>query len=81
MHNFEISSIKKNSHIHFIGIGGISMSGLAHIALSDGFYVTGSDRTKSNITEKLEAEGAEIFYGHSPKNIEGADLVVHSAAV
>lgn len=81
MHNFEISSIKKNSHIHFIGIGGISMSGLAHIALSDGFYVTGSDRTKSNITEKLEAEGAEIFYGHSPKNIEGADLVVHTAAV
>lgn len=57
------------------------MSGLAHISLSDGFKVTGSDRSKSKITDKLELEGAVIFEGHNAKNVCGADLVVHTAAV
>ncbi len=78
---FDINNLKKNAHIHFIGIGGISMSGLAHIALSNNFKVTGSDRSKSTITDKLETEGAVIFEGHNAKNINGADLVVHTAAV
>ncbi len=81
MQNFEINSLKKNAHIHFIGIGGISMSGLAHIAIADGFKVTGSDRSLSDITRKLESEGATIFEGHSAENVCGADLVVHTAAV
>lgn len=81
MQKFDIKNLKKNAHIHFIGIGGISMSGLAHIALADGFKVTGSDRTKSTITNKLEQEGAIIFEGHDAKNVCGADLVVHTAAV
>ena len=81
MQSFDINNLKKNAHIHFIGIGGISMSGLAHIAVSDGYKVTGSDRTKTNITDKLENEGAVVYEGHDAKNIIGADLVVHTAAV
>lgn len=81
MNTFTIDELKKNAHIHFIGIGGISMSGLAHIALCSGYKVTGSDRAKSDITDKLEKEGAIIYEGHDAKNIEGASLVVHTAAV
>lgn len=81
MQKFEINNLTKGSHIHFIGIGGISMSGLAHIALSSGFEVSGSDRTKTPITDKLEKAGAVIYEGHNGANIAGADLVVHTAAV
>ena len=81
MQSFEINKLTKNSHIHFIGIGGISMSGLAHIAIADGYKVTGSDRTKTPITDNLESEGAVVFEGHDAKNIQGADLIVHTAAV
>lgn len=81
MQKFEINKLKKGSHIHFIGIGGISMSGLAHISLSSGYTVSGSDRTRTNITDKLEKNGAVIYEGHDKKNIQGADLVVHTAAV
>lgn len=81
MATFDIDKLNPNSHIHFIGIGGISMSGLAQIALKNGFSVTGSDRSKSSITQKLESLGATVFEGHSSTNIQGADLVVHTAAV
>ena len=81
MTRFSMSDIKKGAHIHFIGIGGISMSGLAQIVITEGYEVSGSDRSSSNITEKLEAMGAKIYIGHDSKNIEGADLVVHTAAV
>lgn len=81
MERFKISDLKPNAHIHFIGIGGISMSGLAQIALQQGYKVTGSDRSKSHITDKLEALGAKIYIGHSAENVSGADLAVHTAAV
>lgn len=81
MERFTLNDIEKNAHIHFIGIGGISMSGLAHIALQMGYKVTGSDRTKTHITDELENLGAVIFEGHNAKNIEGAELCVHTAAV
>lgn len=81
MERFQINDIDKNAHIHFIGIGGISMSGLAHIALGDGYRVTGSDRAKSDITDRLEKEGAIIYEGHAAENIGDAELVVHTAAV
>ncbi|MEE0954286.1 MAG: UDP-N-acetylmuramate--L-alanine ligase [Eubacterium sp.] len=69
-------------HIHFIGIGGISMSGLASILLSRKFTVTGSDRTPSALTEELEAKGAHIIYGQKAENItEGIDCVVYTAAI
>lgn len=81
MSTFSLESLSSNSHIHFIGIGGISMSGLAQITLKNGFKVTGSDRSKSPITDKLESLGATIFEGHNSENVIGADLVVHTAAV
>lgn len=81
MERFHLDDLEQNSHIHFIGIGGISMSGLAHIAVSAGFRVSGSDRQKTPITDKLEAEGATVFEGHAKGNLGDADLVVHTAAI
>lgn len=56
-------------HIHFIGIGGISMSGLAEILLEEGFSVSGSDAKKSPLTEHLEQKGAVIYYGQRRKTL------------
>ena len=81
MNRFELTQLKKNAHIHFIGIGGISMSGLAMVLIKNGYKITGSDRQKTHITNKLEKNGAIIYEGHDAKNVIGADLVVHTAAV
>ena len=73
---------QKPIHIHFIGIGGISMSGLAEILLEEGFTVSGSDSKESPLTEKLEKEGAVIHYGQSADNItDDIDCVVYTAAI
>lgn len=71
----------KDKIVHFIGIGGISMSGLAEILLDYGYRVSGSDRAESNITHKLEKHGAKIFVGHNAKNVQGSNLVVYTAAI
>ena len=72
----------KPEHVHFIGIGGISMSGLAEILMDEGFTVSGSDAHKSELTEHLEAKGAKIFYGQKAENIiDGIHVVVYTAAV
>lgn len=72
----------KPIHIHFIGIGGISMSGLAEILLQEGFTISGSDSKESALTDHLAAKGAQIFYGQRASNIiEGIDLVVYTAAI
>ena len=69
-------------HIHFIGIGGISMSGLAEILLKEGFTVSGSDTKESPLTKKLESEGAHIAYGQCAENITpGIGCVVYTAAI
>ena len=69
-------------HVHFIGIGGISMSGLAQVLLSRGFTVSGSDNIKSALTEELSNAGAEVFIGQRASNIsETIDLVVYTAAI
>lgn len=69
-------------HIHFIGIGGISMSGLAEILLEEGFTISGSDSKESDLTKTLAAKGATIFYGQKAANIiPGIDLVVYTAAI
>lgn len=69
-------------HIHFIGIGGISMSGLAHILLDRGFTVSGSDMRQSALTKELENCGATVFYSHMPSNItKDIDTVVYTAAI
>jgi UDP-N-acetylmuramate--alanine ligase len=67
--------------IHFVGIGGIGMSGIAEVLLNLGFKVTGSDVRKTDTTERLEALGARVFYGHRAENVEDVDVVVVSSAV
>lgn len=67
--------------VHFIGIGGISMSGLAHILLSRGYKVQGSDIQYSTIIQKLEKNGAVVNIPHNAANIHGADLIIYTSAV
>ncbi len=72
----------KNIHkVHFVGIGGIGMSGLAEILLSQGFEVSGSDRSLSEITDHLSKLGITIYEGHTPENLKDADVLVYSSAV
>ncbi|MBS6643147.1 MAG: UDP-N-acetylmuramate--L-alanine ligase [Clostridiaceae bacterium] len=72
----------KPETIHFIGIGGISMSGLAEILLDEGFFVSGSDARRTELTDHLEAKGARVFYGQKADNIyDGIDVVVYTAAI
>ena len=68
-------------HIHFIGIGGISMSGLAALMLSKGYSISGSDQKTSSITDHLKDLGITVYEGHDPSNIEGADLIVYTDAI
>ena len=67
--------------IHFVGIGGIGMSGIAEILIAGGFRVTGSDLAASEVTERLESLGAEVMIGHHGSNVEKAEVVVYSSAV
>ncbi len=69
-------------HIHFIGIGGISMSGLAEILLTEGFSISGSDMKRSALTQLLEEKGATIFFQQAAENLsEDIDLIVYTAAI
>ena len=81
MNDFHMTQLNKNAKIHFIGIGGISMSGLAHISLIRGYTVTGSDSGTSPILDRLSAAGATVYHGHAAENCTGADLVVYTAAI
>ena len=68
--------------VHFIGIGGISMSGLAQILVKEGFKVSGSDQASSNLTKDLEAVGCRISYPQAKENItDDIDVVVYTAAI
>lgn len=80
MFHFDIDN-NKGKKIHFIGIGGVSMSALAEYMYSKGYRVSGSDAKKSDLTERLRADGIEIFYAHKAENINGADLVVYTDAI
>jgi UDP-N-acetylmuramate--alanine ligase len=73
----------KDTHknIHFIGIGGVSMSGIAEILINKGYTVSGSDRNSSKLTEKLSKLGVTIFIGHEDSNVLNSDLVVYTAAI
>ena len=67
--------------IHFVGIGGIGMSGLAEIMLNQGFDVSGSDMTKSETTDRLSSLGIHVDIGHDTKNVHDVDVLVYSSAV
>ncbi|MCK4357893.1 MAG: UDP-N-acetylmuramate--L-alanine ligase [Candidatus Cloacimonetes bacterium] len=71
----------KTKRVHFVGIGGIGMSGIAELLLNYGYKITGSDLMKTSVTEKLERMGAKIFYCHKSKHITDAEVVVKSSAI
>jgi len=72
---------KRIQKIHFVGIGGVGMSGIAEVLLNQGYHVTGSDLKLSPVTERLVSLGATIFEGHHAENLNAADVVVISSAV
>ncbi|MFC0212606.1 UDP-N-acetylmuramate--L-alanine ligase [Paenibacillus chartarius] len=70
-----------SEHVHFIGIGGYGMSAIAKVMLEMGYQVSGSDLAQHELTDKLQAKGARVFFGHEAGNVQGADLVVYSTAL
>lgn len=74
-------TLSDKQNICLVGIGGVSMSGIALVLKQDGRHVFGADRTESKITRRLEAAGIPVHIGHDAKNIEGADLVIRNAAI
>lgn len=81
MNDFEIKNLAPGSHIHMIGIGGISMSAIANMLVYFGYKVSGSDRTKTNLTDRLEAIGVTVYEGQRAENITNPDLVCYTAAI
>ncbi|HLT22641.1 MAG TPA: UDP-N-acetylmuramate--L-alanine ligase, partial [Bacteriovoracaceae bacterium] len=71
----------KQTKLHFIGIGGIGMSGIAEVLLGHGYQVSGSDLNSSKVTKNLEAKGAIIYHNHMASNVENSDLVIYSSAI
>ena len=72
---------KRYQQVHFVGIGGVGMSGLAEVILTLGYRVTGSDARRNEAVERLERLGAKIHVGHAAGHIEGAHVIVYSSAV
>src|SRR4030095_11466719 len=77
----ELVMFKKYQQLHFVGIGGVGMSGIAEVLLNLGDRVTGSAQKGGEAGGRLERLGAKVFAGHEPSNVEGAHVVVYSSAV
>lgn len=75
---FEMGRIK---HIHFVGIGGVGMAGIAEVLLSEGYIVSGSDNTENTLTKRLQSMGAILYKGHEAIHVNHADVVVRSSAI
>ena len=78
---YQHSPMKKIRQIHFIGIGGTGMNGIAEVLLNQGFIVTGSDVTENGAVQRLSSLGAKIVLGHAAENVVGADAIVISSAI
>ena len=76
-----IENLKKYKNIHMIGIGGVSMSGIAEILYNWNFHVTGSDWADSEVVQTLIKKGIHVTIGHNLKDVQNADIVVYSAAI
>jgi UDP-N-acetylmuramate--alanine ligase len=74
-------SLGKTQRVHLVGIGGAGMSAIAEVLISQGFQVSGSDKSLSETTERLAGLGAKIFEGHQAENVEDVDVVVYTSAV
>lgn len=79
--HYEVPEMRRIRRIHFIGIGGAGMSGIAEVLLNQGYEISGSDIRASSVTARLENKGARISIGHSADNVLQADVVVNSSAV
>ncbi|GFZ78805.1 UDP-N-acetylmuramate--L-alanine ligase [Pseudohongiella nitratireducens] len=78
---YQVPEMRRIKAIHFIGIGGAGMCGIAEVLLNQGYIISGSDIKASPVTERLVGMGAEVFIGHASDNVAKADVVVYSSAV
>ena len=78
---YQIPEMRRINTLHFVGIGGAGMCGIAEVMLNQGYKITGSDIRKSSNTERLKSLGARIYLGHDSKNVNKADVVVYSSAI
>ncbi|MEQ8407125.1 MAG: UDP-N-acetylmuramate--L-alanine ligase [Gammaproteobacteria bacterium] len=78
---YSIPEMRRIKTIHFVGVGGAGMCGIAEVLLNQGYKITGSDLKKSANTERLQKLGARIFIGHAAKNASAADVIVYSSAI
>ncbi|WP_025342201.1 UDP-N-acetylmuramate--L-alanine ligase [Mannheimia varigena] len=76
-----VPEMRRVNQIHFIGIGGAGMSGIAEVLLNEGYQISGSDIADGIVTQRLSAAGAKVFIGHQAENISGASVVVVSTAI
>ena len=76
-----IPEMRRIQRLHFVGIGGAGMSGIAEVLLNQGYSISGSDLRESKVTQRLESLGMQIFIGHEARNVKEADVVVISSAI
>lgn len=76
-----VPEMRRVKSIHFVGIGGAGMSGIAEVLLNEGYQITGSDLSENPVTERLTSKGATVFFGHQASNVESASVVVVSTAI
>lgn len=76
-----VPEMRRVERIHFVGIGGAGMSGIAEVLLNEGYRISGSDLSANPVTDCLSGKGAQIFFGHAASNVEGASVVVVSTAI
>lgn len=79
--HFPIPEMRRIRQIHFVGIGGVGMSGIAEVLLNQGYKISGSDKSESPVTARLIEKGADITFHHAANNVLGADVVVVSSAI
>lgn len=72
---------KNIKNVHFVGIGGIGMSGIAEVLLNQGFNISGSDKVLTDVTKRLMEIGIKVYEGHNPENLQDVDVLVYSSAV
>ncbi|MBT4494439.1 MAG: UDP-N-acetylmuramate--L-alanine ligase [Gammaproteobacteria bacterium] len=77
----EVPEMRRIKRIHFVGIGGAGMCGIAEVLLNQGYSISGSDMQSSAVTARLVELGADVYIGHERKHIEGADVIVTSSAI
>ena len=78
---YHIPEMRRIRHIHFIGIGGAGMGGIAEVLLNQGYQISGSDMSENSVTQRLKNFGATVFKGHDKQHIDGVDVVVVSTAI